>query len=90
MDYEQQDGKTSRLISLCQQTGANQYLSGPIAKDYLDIELFHQHGIEVEFMDYSHYPVYQQFHPPFEHGVSIIDLIFHQGKNHSIIFSPTK
>ena len=32
-------------------------------------------------MDYSGYTEYQQLHPPFEHGVSILDLIFNEGNN---------
>jgi hypothetical protein len=32
-------------------------------------------------MDYSDYPVYNQLFPPFEHNVSIIDLIFNEGEN---------
>jgi hypothetical protein len=30
-------------------------------------------------MDYSGYREYEQLYPPFEHGVSIIDLIFNTG-----------
>ena len=28
---------------------------------------------------YSDYPEYEQLFPPFEHGVSILDLIFNEG-----------
>ena len=82
MDYDLSvEGKTEKLIHLCKQTGANIYLSGPAAKDYMDEELFKQEGISVEWMDYSNYPEYSQLYPPFEHGVSIIDLIFNEGEN---------
>ena len=30
-------------------------------------------------MDYSGYPEYPQLHGPFEHGVSIVDLLFNTG-----------
>ena len=30
-------------------------------------------------MDYSCYPEYRQLYPPFEHGVSVLDLIFSEG-----------
>jgi hypothetical protein len=30
-------------------------------------------------MDYSGYPEYEQLYPPFEHAVSIVDLIFNVG-----------
>jgi hypothetical protein len=41
--------------------------------------LFTEAGIQVSYMDYSGYPEYEQFYPPFEHGVSILDLLFHTG-----------
>jgi hypothetical protein len=30
-------------------------------------------------MDYSKYPEYKQLNEPFEHGVTILDLIFNEG-----------
>jgi hypothetical protein len=32
-------------------------------------------------MEYSGYPEYSQLYPPFEHGISILDLIFNEGPN---------
>ncbi|MDG4475135.1 WbqC family protein [Thiovibrio frasassiensis] len=74
-------GKSERLLALCQSLGATSYLSGPAASDYLDVAIFTEAGIAVEWMDYSGYPEYPQLFPPFEHGVSIVDLLFNQGKN---------
>jgi hypothetical protein len=37
-------------------------------------------GIDVEWMDYSGYNEYPQLYPPFEHGVSIIDLVLNAGQ----------
>lgn len=78
-DYHIIDGKTERLVALCQQIQATEYLSGPSAKNYIDSNLFKQAGIKLTFMDYSGYTEYPQLYPPFEHGVSIIDLIFQTG-----------
>ena len=80
-DYGLIEGKSERLVDLCQKAGATQYLSGPAAKDYLDVALFEQAGISVNWMDYSGYSDYDQLFPPFEHGVSIVDLIFNEGEN---------
>lgn len=80
-DYELVEGQTEKLLSICQQAGANVYLSGPAAKDYFDEPLAEKMGIQVEWMDYSGYPVYTQLNPPFEHGVTILDLIFNEGSN---------
>jgi len=74
-------GKSERLLELCQKLGATTYLSGPAASDYLDVPIFTAAGIGVEWMDYSGYPEYTQLFPPFEHGVSIVDLLFNEGKN---------
>lgn len=79
MDYYLSEGKTERLIHLCQQAGATTYLSGPTARDYLDEELFRQTGIELQYMSYTDYPKYEQLFPPFEQRVSILDLIFNTG-----------
>lgn len=81
MDYRLIEGKTARLIDLCQQAGATEYFSGPTAKGYIDEELFKEAGIILRYMDYSGYPEYNQLCPPFEHAVSIIDLIFNEGPN---------
>lgn len=80
-DYGLIDGKTERLVDLCQKAGATNYLSGPSAKDYLEQDLFNDAGIAVEWMAYSGYQEYNQLFPPFEHGVSIFDLIFNEGTN---------
>lgn len=78
-DYRIIEGKTERLIDLCQQAKATEYISGPSAKDYIDPVLFKKAGIKLTYMDYSNYPEYPQLYPPFEHGVSIVDLIFQTG-----------
>jgi len=78
-EYRLVEGKTERLIDLCKQAGANEYLSGPTARGYIDEELFRSEGIALRYMDYSGYSEYEQLYPPFEPKVSIIDLIFNEG-----------
>lgn len=75
------EGKTERLVDLCEKVGATEYMSGPAAKDYLDVDQFVNKDIKVSWMDYSGYPEYRQLNPPFEHYVSILDLIFNEGNN---------
>ena len=81
MDYEAKDGKNERLISICQQLNATEYVSGAAAQGYIDEEEFARAGIGVHWMDYSDYPEYPQAFPPFVHEVSILDLIFNEGPN---------
>lgn len=71
--------KSERLVALCRQVGATEYLSGPAARAYLDEELFAEAGVSVSYADYSGYPEYPQLHPPFEHQVTVLDLLFHVG-----------
>jgi hypothetical protein len=78
-DYRLVDGQTKRLVDLCKQLGASEYLSGPVAKNYIEPDLFAQENIKLTYIDYSGYPEYPQLFPPFEHGVSILDLIFNTG-----------
>jgi len=79
MDYAAEAGKTERLVSICRQAGASTYVSGPSARDYIDGALFAAAGVELQFFDYAGYPPYPQLHGPFEHQVSIVDLLCHQG-----------
>jgi hypothetical protein len=78
-EFPHAEEKTERLISLCKAVGGTEYLSGPAAKGYIDEELFRTEGITLRYMDYSGYLEYSQLFPPFEHRVSIIDLIFNTG-----------
>ncbi|MCO6008566.1 WbqC family protein [Actinoallomurus purpureus] len=78
-DYGAAGAKTERLLDLCQKAGADQYVTGPAARAYLDESLFRKAGIEVRWFDYSGYPEYPQLHPPFDHHVTVLDLIFNTG-----------
>lgn len=81
MDYDLIEGKTERLVKLCRDAGATEYISGPAARVYLDEESFRKEGIKLSYIDYSGYPEYHQLYPPFGPNVSIIDLIFNEGPN---------
>jgi hypothetical protein len=78
-DYSATGTKTDRLIDLCRQAGATDYLSGPAARAYVDDAAFERAGIRLAYMDYSGYPEYPQLFPPFDHHVSILDLLFNVG-----------
>ncbi len=80
-DYVLADGKTERLVGLCEQAGATEYISGPAAKDYVVPELFEEANISLTWFDYAGYPQYPQLWGEFEHAVSILDLLFNCGKS---------
>ena len=70
--------KTDRLISLLTALGADYYISGPSARDYLEEGRFAAAGIRLEYMVYN-YPQYPQLYPPFDPNVSVLDLLFMMG-----------
>ncbi len=70
---------SERLAALVHAVGGQEYVSGPAARAYLRFEPFEQRGISVRFVDYGGYPEYPQIHGPFEHRVSILDLLLNVG-----------
>ena len=74
-----EEDATARLVALCRRAGAGEYLSGPAARSYLDERRFTEAGISVSYMDYSGYPEHPRLHPPFEHSVTVLDLLFNAG-----------
>ena len=80
-DYLIVAGQTERLVRLCEQTGAAEYISGPSARCYLDESMFADRGIKLTWFDYAGYPEYPQLWGGFVHAVSILDLLFNCGDN---------
>lgn len=78
-DCELAEERTERLASICAQAGADIYVSGPAAKEYLDEAEFRRRSMRVEWFDYSRYPEYPQLWGEFVHGVTMLDLLFNCG-----------
>lgn len=74
-----QGRKQDRVLEILEQVEADVYVSGPAARSYLDEQRFADAGIELRWKSYDGYPEYPQFHPPFVHEVTILDLLFHTG-----------
>lgn len=80
-DLRQSGGKNGeRAINLCKVLGCDSFINGPSARAFMDASLFHEHGIELDYISYS-YPEYEQLHRPFVHEVTVLDLIFNCGPN---------
>lgn len=77
--FNAQGHKFERLLELLDKTGAEYYVSGPAAMDYIDEDRMAEIGYELHYKDYSSYPEYPQLYPPFEHSVTILDLLFNCG-----------
>jgi len=80
-EYELHGNKTEKLMGICRQVGASEYVSGPAGKSYIDLDIAKKSGVNITWQDYSNYPEYRQLFPPFEHRVSVIDLILNEGPN---------
>src|SRR5262245_46812788 len=65
---------TQRLLDLCLSVGADTYVTGHGALNYLKHESFEERGVAVRYMDYQRTP-YPQQHGEFTPFVSIIDAI---------------
>jgi len=48
--------KTERLVEICKSVGADEYISGPTARAYLDETLFDMNSTRVRWVDYSRLP----------------------------------
>jgi hypothetical protein len=81
-DYIIEGCTSDKIMNICLQSGAQEYLSGPSAKSYLDLYAFNKAGINVKWMNYSGYKEYPQPYPPFIHEVSILDLILNTGSDY--------
>ena len=79
MDIDETD-KNRRLISICKKLKGNTYLSGEGGKKYNDMNLFSDHQIKVNYVDFS-VPAYHQLYGEFVNGLSMIDTLFNCGEN---------
>ena len=67
--------RNTRLIGMAQHFGADTYLSGPAARNYIDQRLWAEAGISVAYITYPDYPPYPQIAPGYTPGLSVLDLI---------------
>ncbi|HPQ38841.1 MAG TPA: WbqC family protein [bacterium] len=72
--------KTGRLVDICRLLGVSEYISGPLCRDYMEIDQFDKAGIQVLLHDFSH-PEYPQIHGNFIPFMAAIDALFNCGPN---------
>jgi hypothetical protein len=70
--------RTERLVKICQLFGADEYLTGDAAKNYLEEKKFQNANIKVIYQNYRH-PVYPQLFGEFIPYLSVVDLLFNCG-----------
>lgn len=74
-----EENSTKRLIDIVKAVGGNTYLSGTYARGYQDESSFKENDIELMYQDFQH-PTYNQLFGEFIPKMSIIDLLFNEGK----------
>lgn len=67
-----------RVLEICRQAGATEYLNGPAGKILYTPERFEAAGIALTWHDYRH-PEYMQQYPGFVPYLSVVDLLFNHG-----------
>jgi len=74
------ENKTAFIIAMCRYHDADVWLSGPMGRDYLDLEEMEKAGLKVEFHDYTP-PTYPQLWGDFIPRLSILDMWMNTEKN---------
>jgi hypothetical protein len=77
--YDFKEKKSDLVLEICLKLNAKKYLSGPFGRDYLELDKFRDHGIDVIFDEYIH-PIYPQNSKQFVPYLSCLDLIANCGK----------
>ena len=71
---------SDRVLDICKAVDADHYITGTFwAESNLRVEEFKKSNIDVEFQKFQH-PTYKQIHGEFIPEMSIIDLLFNEGK----------
>lgn len=70
--FSEEPGPSHRIIAFMKALGATELLEGESGRSYIDVPLFHHHGLRVEFHKYTH-PHYAQLRTPFISHLSAID-----------------
>lgn len=74
------DNPNERLVKLCSHFNATHYIAGKGGKNYMDLELFKQNNIEIQWQDFPNQnTVYPQVNGDFVPGLSVIDVLFNVG-----------
>jgi hypothetical protein len=63
-----------RLITLCKRLGCDTYLAGSSGRNYMDLQLWERHGLQVQWRDFQLEP-YKQLFPGWVENLSTVDLM---------------
>lgn len=77
--FDLDEEKNDKLISICNQLNISNYITGPSALNYIDKKKFIDSNISLSIFEYKNYKQYKQLWDGFDHNVSIIDMFFNLG-----------
>ena len=83
-DLHVQGEKTDRLISILKTIGADHYISGPSAQDYIDPQLFAKARITLEYMQYTYPEILPAFPPICKSGFHSGCIIHDRGRSQKL------
>lgn len=69
---------TQRIIDICENVGAKNFIVGTRAKDFMDEDRWKNTDVRLNYYE-PVYPEYPQLHGPFADNCAIIDLLFNCG-----------
>jgi hypothetical protein len=78
-DFNLIGDKTEKLVNICKELEADEYFTGPAAKEYMVEELFIKNNIKVTYYNLEGFKEYKQLWNGFDHHVSILDMFFNLG-----------
>ena len=79
-DYSFVGAKSELVLDMCTQLNADIYIFGEQGDNYADINAFKSKNVQPYFQKYNH-PVYNQVKRGFLPYMSVIDMLFNEGKN---------
>jgi hypothetical protein len=74
LSAEQSSTADLRLITLCKKLGCDTYLAGASGRNYMDLNLWEKHGLQVNWRDF-HLEPYKQLFPGWVENLSTVDTI---------------
>ncbi|AJC86769.1 WbqC family protein [Campylobacter sp. RM16704] len=69
------------IIDICKYFNATSYLCANGSKAYMNMKLYNEQGIKIQFFNYDH-PIYHQTGKNFISHLSIVDLVFNEPNPH--------
>lgn len=82
--YDLDSKKDELVLALCKSIGANKYLSGSGAKNYMHVDMFTEKEIQVEYQDFNQPEYAQFFSSDFQTGLSMLDILLNCGIDKTI------